>query len=102
MHGLHVNKLQSVFQDADARPAPEVCHDGACPLAAVICFVVKMLSIEFACLIPVGASNRYLCCPAPLHVWWLLAVHVSPQNDKVYRADSDDMSNDGKAGWTQL
>lgn len=64
MHGSHVNKLQTVYQDADARPSPEVCHDGACPLTAVICFVVKVLSIKFPCLIPVEASNMCLCYPA--------------------------------------
>lgn len=43
---------------------PEVDHDGACPLGAVISLVVKVLSIKLSALVPVPASM--LLSPAQL------------------------------------
>ena len=61
--GLQLERSHRFLHTSDKTPvkavglwqSPEICHDGACPLAAVICFVVKVLSIELSCLIPAEA-----------------------------------------------
>ena len=64
--------------------SPEVSHDGAGPLAAVICFVVKVLSVELSCLVPATASSKSLRIPTGV------TVHTSNVHGKGTVARGDD------------